>query len=147
VPVAQFSGVESFPRPPAEVFARLTDCGFLAGCLPDARVTESAPDRAAWAMKPKLSFVSGELETVLTRTAVEPGQSARFAVFAKGVGATSTVETALTFAPTADGGTDVQWSGDITAVTGLLKMVPKALIQGTAQKVIADVWAAVRAKV
>jgi carbon monoxide dehydrogenase subunit G len=46
----------------------------------------------------------------------------------------------------ADGGTAVPWTGDLVEVTGLLKMVPKGLLQSTAQKVIDDVWAAVGAK-
>ena len=49
-------------------------------------------------------------------------------------------------APAEGGGTAVHWTGDLTEVTGLLKMVPKGLLQGAAQKVIDDVWAAVAAK-
>ena len=42
--------------------------------------------------------------------------------------------------------TTVRWSGDLVAVTGLLKMVPKGLMEGAAKKVIDDVWAAVGQK-
>ena len=59
---------------------------------------------------------------------------------------TTTVTTALTLVPT-DAGTDVSWVADITALNGLLKMVPRGLIQSAAQKVIADVWQSVRAAV
>ena len=40
----------------------------------------------------------------------------------------------------------MHWTGDLTEVTGLLKIVPKGLIEGSARKVIEDVWAAVAAK-
>lgn len=140
-----FEGDKHFPRPVAEVAARLSDAGFLVGCLPDASVSEATPDRAAWKLKPKLSFLTGSLDSVLTVTAREPGKSVAYRITAKAIGATSTVAAALTFAE-ADGGTAVHWTGDLTEVTGLLKMVPKGLLQGTAESVIADVWAAVGAK-
>jgi uncharacterized protein len=144
--VAQFEGVEKFARPPADLYPLLADCGFLAGCLPDAEVTEATPDRAAWKMRPKLSFLSGALETVLTIGTRTPGEAVTFTVLGKGIGATSTVQTALTLKPV-EGGTEVHWTGELTALTGLLKMVPKGLIQSTAQKVIADVWASVRVRI
>lgn len=140
-----FEGDQSFPLPVAEAAAKLSDAGFLAGSLPDAQLTVATPDRAAWKLRPKLSFVTGSLDTVMEATERNPGQSVAFKVFTKAVGASSTVLTRLTFRE-ADGGTAVHWTGDLAEVTGLLKMVPKGLLQGTAEKVIADVWAAVTAK-
>ena len=140
-----FEGDESFPLPPADVAAKLSDAAFLVGCLPDATVSEATADRAAWKIKPKLAFVSGTLDTVMTATARDPGTAVEFTVHTKAVGAGSTVVTRLAFAPSG-GGTAVHWTGDLTEVTGLLKMVPKGLLQGTAEKVVADVWDAVRAK-
>lgn len=141
-----FEGDEAFAVPPADLYARLSDAGFLAGCLPDAEVTAAAPDRAVWKMKPKLAFISGAIETTLTVANRVPGEAVGFAVQGKGVGATSTVETALAFRPADGGGTVVHWTADVVALTGLLKMVPRGLIQATAQTVIRDVWAAVRNK-
>ena len=43
-----YEGEKSFPRPAAEVAAKLSDAAFLVGCLTDARVSEATPDRAAW---------------------------------------------------------------------------------------------------
>jgi carbon monoxide dehydrogenase subunit G len=141
-----FEGDKTFPLPVAEAAAKLADAGFLVNCLPDAEVAEAAPDRAAWKLKPKLSFLTGSLHSEMTRTAHEPGKSVAFKVFAKAIGASSTVLTNLTFAEAPDGGTAVHWTGDVAEVTGLLKMVPKGLLQGSAQKVIEEVWAAVAAR-
>jgi carbon monoxide dehydrogenase subunit G len=142
-----FDGEELFPAvPPAGLYPKLSDAGFLAGCLPDADLTEATPDRAAWKLKPRLAFMAGAIETTLVVANRVPGEAVAFTVHGNGVGATSTVETALTLRP-ADGGTAVHWTADITALTGLLKMVPKGLIQATARTVIRDVWAAVRAKI
>jgi carbon monoxide dehydrogenase subunit G len=76
----------------------------------------------------------------------EPGKSITYKIVTKAVGATSTVVTKLEFKPTDAGGTAIHWTGDLTQITGLLKMVPKGLLQGTASKVIEDVWAAVTKK-
>ena len=141
-----FEGDKTFPLPVADVAAKLSDAGFLAKCLPDAEVSEATPDRAAWKLRPKLSFLTGSLHVEMTTTAREAGKSVAFKVFAKAIGASSTVLSNLTFADDPGGGTAVHWTGDLTEVTGLLKMVPKGLLQGAAQKVIDDVWAAVGAK-
>jgi carbon monoxide dehydrogenase subunit G len=144
--VIHFEGDRSFSLPPAAVAAKLSDAAWLVGCLPDAQVAEATPDRAVWKLKPKLSFLSGSLDAVLEATAREPGTAVAFKVFTKAIGATSTVLTRLEFRPADGGGTVVHWTGDLTEVTGLLKMVPKGLIQATAAKVIDDVWAAVGAR-
>jgi carbon monoxide dehydrogenase subunit G len=140
-----FEGDRTFPLPLADVAAKLSDAGYLANCLPDAEVSEATAEKAAWKLKPKLSFITGSLNVEMTRTALEPGKSVAFKVFAKAIGASSTVLTQLTFAESG-GGTAVHWTGDLTEVTGLLKIVPKGLIEGSARKVIDDVWAAVAAK-
>ncbi len=141
-----FEGVQSFPLPVAEVAAKLSDAGFLATCVPDAHVTENSTDRAVGKVKPKLSFLTGSLTLEADVTAREPGKSVAYQVVSKVIGATSTVAAKLEFKEAEGGGTTVNWSGDLVAVTGLLKMVPKGLMEGAAKKVIDDVWAAVAAK-
>jgi carbon monoxide dehydrogenase subunit G len=140
-----FEGDKSFPLPPADVAAKLSDAGYLAKCLPDAEVSEATPEKAAWKLRPKLAFLTGSLHVEMSRTTHDPGKAVGFRVVAKAIGASSTVVTALTIAE-GDGGTKVHWTGDLTEVTGLLKMVPKGLLQGAAQKVIEDVWEAVGAR-
>jgi uncharacterized protein len=137
-----FQGREHFP---AGSEAALSDAGFLAACVPDATVTHGEPDRAAWSVKPKLAFISGQLETHLTVVERVPGQSTTFEAVGRGVGASTTVRSVLTFTPD-ETGVAVDWSADVVALTGLLKMVPKGLIQGAAEKVIAEVWSGIRAK-
>ncbi len=141
-----FEGDKSFPLPVAEVAAKLSDAAFLVCCLPDTQISEATPDRAAWKIKPKLAFLAGSLNVELAKTGREEGKSVAFEVVAKAIGASSTVAITLIFAEATDGGTTVHWAGDVTQVTGLLKMVPKGLLQGSAHKVIEDVWDAVTAK-
>jgi uncharacterized protein len=141
-----FEGDKTFPLPVAEAAAKLSDAGFLANCLPDAEVSEATPDKAVWKLRPRLSFLTGSLNAELTTTAREPGKSVAFKVFAKAIGASSTVLANLAFSEAPGGTTAVHWTGDIGEVTGLLKLIPKGLLQGSAQKVIEDVWAAVAAR-
>jgi carbon monoxide dehydrogenase subunit G len=141
-----FEGVEAFALPVAEVAAKLSDAGFLANCVPDAQVIEAAPDRAVGKIKPKLSFLTGHLTLNADVTAREVGKSVAYQIVTKTIGATSTVTTKLEFREAEGGGTMVHWTGDLVAVTGLLKMVPKGLMEGAAKKVIEDVWAALKAK-
>ena len=141
-----FEGDRSFSLPIDEVSTKLSDAGFLVSCLEDAQVSAVTADRAAWKLKPKLSFLSGSLDAVLEVTGRESGKSATFKVFTKAIGASSTVAASLQFAEAPGGGTAVHWVGDLVEVTGLLKMVPKGLLQATAEKVIGDTWTAVEAK-
>ena len=139
-----FDGSESFPLPVADVLAKLGDAGFLAGCLPDTEVVRASADAAEWKSRPKLSFLSGAIDTaakVTERTAT----TLKYALTTKALGSGSTVEATMMFEPV-EGGTLVRWSATITSFSGLLKLAPKGLIQATATKVIADVWLAVRAK-
>jgi len=139
-------GVEHFAVSAELLFSKLADAGFLAGCLPDAEVIEASPDRASWKVKPKIAFLSGTIDTTATVLDRVPGTAVKYELDSKSVGAGNIVEATLTLLPADGGGTTVQWSGDITKMTGLMKLAPKSLIQGTATKVIADVWNAIRAK-
>jgi carbon monoxide dehydrogenase subunit G len=143
--MAQFEGTRQFSLPIAEVAAKLSDAAFLVSCLPDAQVSVATSDRAAWKLKPKLSFLSGSLDMVLTIAAREPGKTASYQIVTKAIGAGSTVMTRLIFLASHEG-TTVHWTGDLVEMTGLLKMVPKGLIQSSAEKVIDDVWTAVTAR-
>jgi len=140
-----FEGDKSFPLPATEVAAKLSDVAFLVGCLPDAQILSVAHDRAAWKIKPTLGFLTGSLNVEMTKTGQEEGKSVAYQVIAKAIGASSTVAITLAFSEV-EGHTAVHWTGDVTQVTGLLKMVPTGLLQGSAHKVIEDVWTAVGAR-
>src|SRR5438552_3833246 len=141
-----FEGDRAFARPFSATCAKLSDAAWLVGCLSEAKVTEASANRAAWKLKPKLSFLTGSLDTVLEVTGRETGKSASFKIVTRAIGATSTVTATLHFTEGELGGAAIHWVGELVQVTGLLKMVPKGLLQGTAEKVIEDVWAAVTAK-
>jgi carbon monoxide dehydrogenase subunit G len=141
----QFEGDRRFPLPLPAVFQKLSDAAFLVGCLPDAKIEEATPDRAAWKLKPKLSFMTGSLDAVMDVTEREPDRTASFRIVTKAIGASATVTATLHF-QTSESGTAIHWTGELVSVTGLLKMVPKGLLQGTAEKVIEDTWQAVEAK-
>jgi carbon monoxide dehydrogenase subunit G len=142
-----FEGEKDYPLPPDDVFGKLTDARFLLGCVPGVEaVARQDVDEAVWTLRPGLSFVRGTLETTLRVADRQPPASARFTVLSKGIGSSAEVAGALTVEPR-NGGTHVRWSADVTSLGGLLKAVPQGLIKASAQKVLADLWAAIDAKI
>ncbi len=141
-----FEGDRQFALPLASTFPKLADAAWLVGCIEDAKVAEATADRASFKIKPKLSFVTGSLDALMEVTAREPSKAVAFKIFTKAIGASSTVTATLHFSESESGGTKIHWVGELVEVTGLLKMVPKGLLQGTAEKVIEDVWNAIAAK-
>jgi carbon monoxide dehydrogenase subunit G len=141
-----FEGTRDFAQPPPEVWAKLTDARFLAQCLPGVETVKQADaDVADCVLRPGFSFVRGTLELNLRVTERVKDTSARIQTHAKGIGSTSDVEATLRLAPQGDG-TRLEWAADITELGGLLKAVPQGLVRASAQKVIADAWAAVEAR-
>jgi carbon monoxide dehydrogenase subunit G len=135
-----FEGDRTFPLPPAAVFAKLGDAAFLVGCLKDVEeVVEKGPDRAVWKLRPGFSFVRGTLEVTMDVLERVPLQTVRVKLFSRGIGATTTVLSEMTFRPQ-DAGTAVHWIAYVTEMTGLLKLVPKGLISSAAGKVIEETW-------
>lgn len=140
--MAQFEGNETVPTTLAAVETRLSDAKWLAESLPDARVLEATADRAVWRVRPKLAFVAGELETV-GEVSTRESQMVQYRLVSKGVGSGSVMNATLRFHPEGTS-TRIHWTADLVEMTGLLKMVPPALMQAAAKKVIAEVWTALR---
>lgn len=140
-----FEGDKVFPRPPREIFDRLSDARFLGGCFLEAEtITQAERDLLICTLRPGVSFVRGNLELTLRIEAVEPS-AIRYHVQSKGIGSHNKVEAEVTLTAH-ENGTQAHWSADITELGGLLKMVPQGLIKASAQKVIDDLWAAVEGK-
>ena len=141
-----FDGERTFSLPPEQLWPRLRDMAFLAGCVPDATpIGQPTRDRASASVKPGFSFMRGNIElTADLIDAVEPS-SIKYRLTSKGIGSSSEVVTALQLSPH-EGGTKVHYRAEVTSLTGLLKMVPAGLIRGAAQKVIDDVWTGVARK-
>src|SRR5712691_10634367 len=104
----QMEGDRDFALPPAELWTKLTDARFLAGCLEGAQVVRAESAVAGWRMRPALAFMTGSIEVTLTILDSVTHQEMSAMVFSKGIGATSTVMTQLTFAER-DGGARVHW--------------------------------------
>lgn len=140
--MVRFEGEKVFSRPPAEVWAKLSDARFLVQCIPDVEsIAEVDAAHARLVLRPGFSFVRGTLEATLHIVdAVEP--SARYTISNKGIGSSADVQATIALSPQ-DTWTRVRWTAEVTALGGLLKMVPSGLIRGAAQKVVNDAWSAV----
>jgi carbon monoxide dehydrogenase subunit G len=141
----QMEGDRDFVLPPQELFTKLSDAVFLAGCLEGVEVLRAERSAAAWRMRPKLAFMTGSIDTELTILDAVAPTAMKAMVFSKGIGATTTVVTELAF-QAHGAGTRVHWKADVSQLTGLLKMAPPGLIQAAARKVVEDVWTQIERK-
>jgi carbon monoxide dehydrogenase subunit G len=142
----QFEGDQDFPQAPAELWSRLSDARFLGQCVPDLQsVSVSEPEHVQCRLRPGFAFVRGTLDLSLRVVEKVEPTSVRVELMGKGIGSSNTVEVDLAFAPQ-DQGTRVHWVANIKELGGLLKAVPQGLIRAAAQKVIADGWQAIVAK-
>lgn len=138
-----FEGTELFPHGPATVFAYLADPARLARALPEHQITAESADAASWKVRPKFAFMAGTLDTTATVLARTPDVAVSYLIVSTGVGSSSTMETHLTLAAHPVG-TQVRWTGDLVELGGLLRMVPRGMLQTAALKTIDDLWSAVR---
>ena len=144
--MVHYEGEKGFSAAPPEIWSKLSDARFLAGCVPNAEAVLRAESTIAeFKLRPGLSFVRGVLTVVLQVVEAEANKHVRYRAVGKGIGSGSTVEAAVTLAPH-DAGTHAGWTVDVTELTGLLKAVPRGLIQASAQKVIDELWNSVADK-
>jgi uncharacterized protein len=144
--MVQFEGDRTIPKPPDEVWSKLTDARFLVQCIPDVEsVGTSEPDHLTMVLRPNLVFMRGTLDVDLRLVDLVAPVSARVLIQSKGIGSTSSVEATL-HCTAAETGTLVHWTAAVMELGGLLKMVPTGLIRGSAQKVVNDAWASVEKK-
>jgi carbon monoxide dehydrogenase subunit G len=142
----QFEGDRDFALPPQALWDKLSDARFLVGCIPDVEsVARAEPAEAVCTIRPGFSFVRGTLELTIRVAESSPAQSVKLLLLSKGMGNSSTVEATLAFAPREEG-TRLRWVAQVKEMGGLLKMVPQGLVRGTAQKIVADAWTAVDAR-
>lgn len=135
----QLSGERQVAVAPEKLFAEMGDLTRLVHTLPDvSKVKSISEDHANFVVKPGLSFVKGELDTVVQRVQHDPPRSATLAIASKGIGSSSKVQAAFELEPV-DGGTLVRWRAEVQELGGLLKLVPSGLLKGAAQKVF-DNW-------
>ncbi len=136
----QFQGERELSRLPAELWDKLSDLRFLVECIPGAeKFTEVKEDHAECSLRPGFSFVRGVLNLSIDRKEANPPNSVEYLLASKGIGSSSDVITNLEVSPK-DSGSLVKWTASIQNLGGLLKAVPKGLIQGAAQKVIGEMW-------
>ncbi len=85
---------------------------------------------------------------VISEGAISEGNIFFYQVVSKGIGATAEVEISLQLTDLMNCGESgvhappimIQWQAGITKLTGLLKLVPKGLIESVAKQVIEETW-------
>ncbi|HXY34909.1 MAG TPA: SRPBCC domain-containing protein [Planctomycetaceae bacterium] len=139
-----FSGSEHFDHPVETVFDEITDLKVTAKTLPGLeKVERLEPTHLECRVRPKFSFLTGSMQMTFDVLETNRPSSARMRVIGKGIGAGLTIETAIHLAPEGTG-TRLDWSSQVTEMTGLVKALSRSLIEGAARKVVADSWAVFR---
>lgn len=144
--MVHLEGDKDFPRSPSDTWAKVSDCRFLAECVPGmVSIKDASAESAVVVLKPGFSFVRGTLEVTLRRLEATPETALRYEILGKGIGSSSTVDATLTLAAP-ESGTRVHWVADVTNLGGLLKAIPQGLVKASAERVILDTWTAIEAK-
>jgi len=134
--VIQISGQRHFAIPINLLFVELSDLQKVIASFPEAKKVKSvSADRAEIVVSPGLSFVKGDLDTVIEKQQQDPPRSATLLIASKGIGSSSKVQASFQLASQGDE-TDLTWKAEVVELTGLLKLAPKGLVQGSGQKVI-----------
>lgn len=132
----ELTGNKQFPVPVERLYPELADLTRLVQSLPDVKnVKEVTEEAAIIIVAPGLSFIKGELETTIHRTAATPPTAATLQVASKGIGTTVKVTASFTLAAH-EAGSEMTWQAAVTELGGLLKLVPGSLLKGAATKVI-----------
>lgn len=134
----ELEGHKSFAVPIAALWAKLSDMRFLVTCIPDVGEVKAVGDQSAeLVVRPSLGFVKGELQLSISVSEQIPPSSSTMLLKTKGIGTTSEVLATFTLHDAAPA-TELHWRAAVMQLGGLLKAVPKGLIQAAAQKTIND---------
>lgn len=142
--MTRFSGVEVFSIPRTAVAEKLSDASVLAACVPDARIESASADAAEWRARAKLGFATAALESKLTIAERQAGKAVTFHLTNRTSGGSLSVTTRLAFADHEPSGTQVAWESELTARSGLVKLVPAAVLQSQIESLLGDLWQNVR---
>lgn len=132
----ELAGIKQFPVTVERLYPELADLTRLVQSLPDVKTVKKVSEESACVIvAPGLSFIKGELETTIHRTAATPPTTATLQVASKGIGTTVKVSASFTITATQTG-SELNWQATVTELGGLLKLVPGSLLKGAATKVI-----------
>ena len=143
----EITGTETLPLEPARVLAGLADLELLARAIPGlSRVDSNDGTTLVCRVRPGLSFLSGSLRNTIRREEEADGESVRYRVDSKGIGAGARVAAHLRCTAADAGGCRVDWSTHVEELSGLLKPVGASLVEAAMGKVIRATWEGIRAK-
>lgn len=142
-----FTGEETFKAVPAKVFGVVTNLDSLARAVPGLVSSEKLDANSVkCVVKPGLSFIGGSVKATLSIAESSPPGRAVIRVLSSGIGMTLNIDATLAISG-GPGETRLSWSAQVTAMTGLVKAAPAALVRAAADKVIRDGWAALRMEI
>jgi carbon monoxide dehydrogenase subunit G len=129
------SGKEIIAAPKETLVPKLNDASFLVSCLPNVlEIKESSSEKAIVVQDTGFSFAKGRITLTISHLAEN---KMRFE--SKAMGGASVVD--VTFS--VNDNQEIIWNAEISLM-GILKLVPKGLIEGASNKVIATMMEGIR---
>ncbi len=137
-------GVEHFNSAPEDVFRTVTDIARMPSLIPDLQSHEIIDEcRLKCVVRPGFSFFRGKLNLTIQIEEIDPPNSALLRIAGRGIGTQIDVESRFTIS--ADGGgTQMEWSAQVTKLKGLVAAVSPALTSAAAGAVLRSSWALLR---
>jgi len=139
-----FEGSEPFSQPAPQLYAFLGDVGRVAATLKDADDLLPEADRASWNVRPRFAFLAGTLQTLAEIQLRQPPDELGYLITSRGVGCHSSMRIRLRVSPRGPVLTQIDWTADLVELTGILRMVPRPMLQLAVLQVINDVWQSIR---
>ena len=142
----QQRGEERIAATPEVVWSFVSDANKIAECVPNAtELTVHDPSRFDAVVLVSVGPVRGKFKFKFTLTPHEPDRRVAMKIAGGGLGSTIDLTANADVVPAGDGVTNLNWVGE-AEIRGAVAAVGGRVIEGQAQKLIAQTFAAVRTR-
>lgn len=141
-----FEGTFEVKAPPQKVWDFLMKPENISKCLPDLQKLEvEGPDKFKATIKVGVGFIKGNFTFEFNVLDKKPPSHAKLLGHGSGTGSVVDMDTLMDLEATPEGGTKMAWKAD-AKVGGLVASVGQRLLEGTAQKIVKNLFECFRAQ-
>ncbi|MER3417064.1 MAG: hypothetical protein C4297_12755 [Gemmataceae bacterium] len=135
-PVLSLRGAAQVPTSADKLRAWLDDLGRLVSLVPDViAVDHLGPQQARMRVRPAFTFIRSELQVEIERLPVGDPATRAYRFHSSGIGSQASGRASLRLV-SQGACTLLDWQLDIEALGGLLRALPRGLIEGAARQVV-----------
>lgn len=139
-------GQEVFRATTERLFSEVTDLDALAEAIPDLVSYERVDEtRLKCVVRPGFSFLRMKMKIDLSLDKNPQQMAAHMYIDARAIGTTIEVQSHMAVVDHPSG-SQLDWSAEVTRMTGLVSSVSADLVKAAADQVIRESWARLRAR-